>query len=108
MRLGYLILTALLSKLEELSWILCTMTSFYYLDQNSFRFFFHIKNLVIPVRFKEQKSSFAQENKTPKDSGSSSGGGGDRGGGSDSSRSIRMTPSCKWPILSSQKYEYYC
>ena len=41
MRLGYSILSALLRKLEELSWIFCTMTSFYYLDQNLFRFFFH-------------------------------------------------------------------
>ena len=53
------------------------------LRPESFSFFLSYLNLVIPVRVKQQKSRFAQESKTLKDSG----------------RSSKMTSSCKCPIL---------
>ena len=53
------------------------------LRPESFSFFLSNLNLVIPVRVKQQKSQFAQESKTLKDSGHSS----------------KMTSSCKCPIL---------
>ena len=54
------------------------------LRPESFTFFLSYLNLVIPVRFKQQKYLFVQESKTL----------------NDSCRSSIMTPSCKWPIIS--------
>ena len=54
------------------------------LRPESFTFFLSYLNLVIPARFTKQKHLFAQESKTLKDS----------------CRSSKMTPTCKWPIIS--------
>ena len=54
------------------------------LRPESFTFFLSYLNLVIPVRFTKHKHLFAQESKTLKDS----------------CRSSKMTPSCKWSIIS--------
>ena len=50
----------------------------------SFTFFLSYLNYLILARFTKQKHLFAQESKTLKDS----------------CRSSKMTPSCKWPIIS--------
>ena len=54
------------------------------LRPESFTFPLSYLNLVIPARFTKQKHLFAQESKTLKDS----------------CRSSKMTPSCKWSIIS--------
>ena len=54
------------------------------LRPESFTFFLSYLNLVIPARFTKQKHLFAGESKTLKVS----------------RRSSKMTPSCKWTIIS--------
>ena len=54
------------------------------LRPESFTFPLSYLNLVIPARFTKQKHLLAQESKTLKDS----------------CRSSKMTPSCKWSIIS--------
>ena len=54
------------------------------LRPESFTFFLSYLLMAIPARFTKQKHLIAQESKTLKDS----------------CRSSKMTPSCKWPIIS--------